>query len=109
MVDLSFLETFTKGNKIKLKRYISMYLKVAPEILDRMGENIENQNWSDLAINAHSLKPQTEYMGIPALKEVLIEIENSVKSSNTVYLQEQFNRAIKLHEEVAIFLRDQID
>ena len=108
MVDLSFLKTFTKGNTTKMNRYISMYLKVAPEILDRMQQNIESQNWSDLAINAHSLKPQAEYMGIPALKEVLIEIENAVKSGRTTDLSVPFENTVKLHKEAAVFLADQI-
>ena len=109
MVDLSFLKTFTKGNATKINRYISMYLKFAPEILDRMRQNIETQNWSDLAINAHSLKPQVEYMGIASLKEELIKIENSVKNGRTTNLIALFENAVKLHQEAAVFLADQID
>jgi len=109
MVDLSFLKTFTKGNTTKINRYISMYLKVAPEILDRMQQNIESQNWSELAINAHSLKPQVEYMGITDLKEELISIENSVKNGETTNLLALFENAVKLHKEAAVFLADQID
>ena len=79
LVNLSFLEKFTGGNQSKIKRYISMYLATAPDILERMKKNLDAQNWSDLGINAHSLKPQTDFMGIVTLKNKLIEIENNLK------------------------------
>ena len=66
-------------------------------------------HWADLAINAHSLKPQAEYMGIPALKEVLMEIENSVKNKETTDMESLFERANKLNQKAAIFLKDHIE
>ena len=38
MVDLTFLEKFTKGDKNKMKRYINMYLSVAPNTLETIIE-----------------------------------------------------------------------
>lgn len=79
MIDLSFLKKFTKSDPRKMKRYISLYLEAAPGTFDEMQQNLETRDWEQLRINAHSLKPQTDFMGISSLKEVLIEIEEAVR------------------------------
>jgi len=99
MLDLTFLEKLSKGDIPKMKRYISMYLSTAPEIFDRMRNNLNEENWSDLALNAHSIKPQTDYMGVESLKEVLIEIENSVLNENYQIIPGLFQKAFVLHEK----------
>lgn len=106
MVDLSFLETFTKGNTTKMKRYISMYLQTAPEAFDRMEKNIKDNSWQELAINAHSLKPQAEFMGLNDLKAVLIEIENNVKNARVDDMKSLFEIAKNIHDESEIFLQN---
>lgn len=108
MVDLSFLEQFTLGNPAKMRRYISMYLKMAPETFERMHQNIEDESWPELAVNAHSLKPQAELMGIEILKELLIDIENKVRSDQTEEVAVLFTKARSIHDDAEIFLQDYI-
>ena len=61
MVDLTFLRKFSKDDSQKMKRYISLYLDVAPNTFAEMKRNLDNQDWDQLRINALSLKPQTDY------------------------------------------------
>ena len=105
MVDLSFLEKFTKGNTTKMKRYISMYLNMVPETFERMHQNIKDKSWPELAINAHSLKPQADYMGIAILKEVLVEIENMVKRDQVNDLESLYTKAVNIHKDSEVFLQ----
>lgn len=109
MVDLTFLKKFSKGDIQKMKKYVSMYLNTAPDSFEKMNQNIQDKSWSDLAINAHSLKPQAEFMGIPSLKELLIEIENKVKNAQFNDLESLFEKASAIHVESEIFLRDYIE
>jgi len=109
MVDLTFLEKFSKGDIQKMKKYVSMYLNTAPDSFKKMQQNIKDKSWSDLAINAHSLKPQAEFMGIPSLKEVLIEIENKVKDAQFNDLEILFKRANAIHIESEIFLKNYLE
>tara|TARA_B110000503_G_scaffold29284_1_gene46913 strand:+ start:246 stop:602 length:357 start_codon:yes stop_codon:yes gene_type:complete len=104
LVNLSFLEKFTGGNQSKIKRYISMYLATATDILKRMMQNLDAQNWSDLGINAHSLKPQTDFMGIVTLKNKLIEIENNLKINNYERLSDLVVAAYEIHQKSALIL-----
>ena len=109
MVDLSFLENFTKGNGAKMKRYIQLYLQIAPECLGRMKKNIGDENWKDLAINAHSLKPQADFMGIATLKETLINIEDAVKQGKIEPLEGLYEQAYQLHEEATAILNEKLN
>jgi len=106
VVDLSFLKNFTQGKTSKMRRYISMYLNTAPETFERMHQNIDEKSWPELAINAHSLKPQAEFMGIRALKELLIEIEIKAKSHQPEGIETLYAKAKSIHDESEVFLQD---
>lgn len=108
MVDLTFLEQLTKGNRDKLKRYIKLYLQVVPETFARMEENISTEDWQALAINAHSLKPQADYIGHHQLKEVLVEMELAVKNLNVKMCPELMKKALELHKQAESFLNKKL-
>ena len=108
VVDLSYLKKFTKGNDVKFKRYINLYLDDAPDTFERMRQDIDKQNWADLAINAHSLKPKTDFMGIAALKEILVQIEDGVKQQHYGDLKTLYERALKIHHEAVGVLNKEV-
>ena len=108
MVDLTFLEQLTKGNNDKLKRYITLYLQVVPETFARMNENIGTKDWQALAINAHSLKPQADYIGHHRLKDVLVEMELAVKNLNVETCPGLMEQALILHKEAEKFLKEKL-
>lgn len=108
MIDLSFLHKFTKGNKTKMRRYIKLYLSVAPEMLQKMGQNIQQQDWKGLAVNAHSFKSQVEYMGIHTLKAVLINLEKSAKSGEPQHVVPLFKEVIQLHQQAKELLKREL-
>lgn len=83
LTDLAFLESFTKGDKVKMSRYIEMYLKNTSVVLDELYSDLENNALQNIRLKAHSIKPQAHYMGVSKLKAQLIEIEDTVKSGGT--------------------------
>jgi len=106
MVDLTFLKKFTKDDHIKMKRYISLYLDVAPKPFEEMQRNLENKDWEQLRINAHSLKPQADFMGIESLKEELIKIEEAIKAKNFDVLENLLNTSLKIATDSEIILKE---
>lgn len=98
MVDLTFLKKFTKDDPIKMKRYISLYLDVSPKTFAEMQRNLHNEDWEQLRINAHSLKPQADFMGISSLKEALIIIEEAAQANNLDGIEKLVNAS----HEIAI-------
>lgn len=96
MVDLTFLKKFAKDDPTKMKRYISLYLDVAPKTFQEMQRNLNEGNWEQLRINAHSLKPQAEFMGIVTLKDALIKIEEAVKLNDLDSIESLFDTALTI-------------
>jgi HPt (histidine-containing phosphotransfer) domain-containing protein len=109
MVDISFLESFTKGDKNKMRRYIQMYLDNSPSIFEKMNSALESENWESLKINAHSLKPQVDYMGIPELKKCLSSIEEEIDKKKFKNLRSHYNKACELHIESTGFLEKYVE
>ncbi len=99
MVDLSFLEKFTKGDTRKMKRYISIYLSIAATTLAQMQQHAQEQDWEALRIKAHSLKPQADYIGVPQLKAVLVEIEENILERKFANLPMLCDKASALYDE----------
>jgi HPt (histidine-containing phosphotransfer) domain-containing protein len=108
-MDLSFLEKFTKGDSKKMKRYISLYLDVAPKTIAEMEQNLKVNDWEQLRINAHSLKPQADFMGLADLKEKLIQIEKAVYSKHLDNILSLFDESKKLSEKSAASLQSVLD
>lgn len=109
MVDLTFLRKFTKDDPIKMKRYISLYLDSAPKTFEEMQRNLDNGDWEQLRINAHSLKPQADFMGIESLKEELIKIEEAVKLNKLDGIVNLFNSALTISTASENALRKMLD
>lgn len=109
MVDLTFLKKFTKEDPKKMKRYISLYLDVAPKTFEEMKSNLKNEDWEQLRINAHSLKPQADFMGIDSLKEELIKIEEAVKANNVDILENLFNASLIISTNSEKLLKEMLD
>lgn len=74
-IDLSFLETFTGGNKEKMAKYIGIFLQLCPGQLDTMKKHQEAGDYNGLRATAHALKPQITYMGIKAGEDLIKRIE----------------------------------
>ena len=109
MIDLTFLKKFTKDDLKKMKRYISLYLDVAPKTFEGMKRNLNNKDWEQLRINAHSLKPQADFMGINSLKEELIKIEEAVQTNNFDILENLLNTSLKIASDSEIILKEIIE
>jgi len=109
MIDLTFLKKFTKDDPNKMKRYISLYLDVAPKTFAEMQRNLKDGDWEQLRINAHSLKPQAEFMGILSLKEELIKIEEAVRENRLDGIEALFNASLTISTQSENILREMLD
>lgn len=71
--------------------------------LDKSGD------WDQFLINAHSLKPQAEFMGILSLKDELIKIEEAVKMNDLDVLEELYSKALTLSRQSEHMLKEMLD
>jgi len=76
---------------------------------EEMQRNLSSGDWEQLRINAHSLKPQAEFMGIMSLKEELIKIEEAVKANDLGGIEELYSRALTLSTQSEHMLKEMLD
>ncbi len=75
--DLTFLTEFTKGDKIKMKKYIEMYLITGQQKVNEIRESFQHKEYETLKVAAHTMKSQARYMGISAAEAKIVQIEHA--------------------------------
>ena len=69
------MRTFSGGDPEKIKKYVGMFLKMAPPSLNQMDDFSQKMDWKSLKTTSHSLKSQMKYMGMVLGAEVAQSIE----------------------------------
>lgn len=105
LINLNYLDSFTKGDVEKQRKYIEMYLKSTPGVIWDFQTELDNQNLDNLRLKAHSIKPQAKYFGIESIEKILIEIESIVSNGGDVgKLQQLVTDAGEISDRVVIEL-----
>ena len=76
-IDLTFLKQFSKEDPVRMKKYIDMFVSMAPGQIEKMKTSLATKDWPSLKTAAHSMKPQLSYMGIGAVKQVILDIQDN--------------------------------
>lgn len=92
VVDTSFLESFTGGDREKKEKYIKMFLENGPKLLTNINNALENENFEALRIAAHSMKPQLSYMGVKEEVSHVFLLEQSAQQAHKEKLQHLVDR-----------------
>ena len=76
ITNLDFLTNFAAGDKTRMKKYIGMFLQIAPQQMEKIKAALASSDWDAVRANAHSLKPQITYMGISGGDVLIKKIED---------------------------------
>lgn len=82
ITDLSYLENMGMGDDSLIIEMIELFLNNTPETLRSMKRHEANGNWEKLSAEAHKLKPNLSYMGLEGAKEIILEIEDTIKTNS---------------------------
>ncbi|WP_051313162.1 ATP-binding protein [Sporocytophaga myxococcoides] len=89
MADLSFLRGMTSNNKDQMLKYINMFLDSVPGDWQKLKEKAAENNWKEVGLIAHALKPRVKYMGIKVGSDIVQQIEHqSVEQIDLEIMQE---------------------
>jgi HPt (histidine-containing phosphotransfer) domain-containing protein len=84
ITDMTFLTSFSGGDTVRMKKYVGMFLQIAPQQLEKIRTALTASDWDAVRANAHSLKPQITYMGIKEGEALIKQIENDAASRTAV-------------------------
>lgn len=74
--DLTFIKSFTGGDPAKIKKYVGMFLAMAPGSMEQMDKQLNESDWKSLKTTSHSLKSQMKYMGMVAGADICQSMEH---------------------------------
>lgn len=105
LTDLGYLERFCKGDRQRMEKYILMYLQGAPGMFARFSTALAVHDAEALAISAHSLRPQVNYMGAQRLFDMLTDLEQRARSEGAAACAGLVGQVLDLNEKVMAELR----
>lgn len=104
-IDLGYLERFCKGDRSRMEKYIRMYLDASPGLFSQLRDRLSAGDAEALAVSAHSLRPQVNYMGAQELFDLLRAIEQRARGDGAEACSAQVTEACDLNEKVMAELR----
>ena len=100
LTDLEYLERFCKDDRTRMERYISMYLQGAPDLFAKLTEALAANDGDALAISAHSLRPQVNYMGAQRLFDMLTALEHRARAEGAAACTGMVHEVLELNGNV---------
>ena len=77
--NLTYLKEISGGDSVIIKKTIGKFLETTPDILHKMDQHLEHQEYSALGKCAHKLKSSIAFMGIDEIKDTILSIEKASK------------------------------
>jgi hypothetical protein len=97
LTDLRFLVSFAGNDQAKQKKYVGIFLQNAPLLLRQLVQGVENKQYEQIKISAHSLKTQLNYMGV---KEEMSHVHELEQISIYAYRHDEMAALVKNLEKV---------
>ena len=104
-IDLDYLSRFCKGDRSRMVKYIRMYLDASPGLFAELASHAASGDAKRLAVAAHSLRPQVNYMGAQVLFELLTRIEHCALEQGTSACSELLAQLPTINAQVATELK----
>lgn len=83
-IDLTYLRTLSNGDKGFIKEMISLFIDQTPDMLARMSNYLNLQDWKALSSAAHKMKPSVMFVGLKETEKDLKKVEDySAERKNT--------------------------
>ena len=105
VIDLGYLERFCKGDRSRMEKYIRLYIDAAPGLFADLAAKAAAGDADGLALAAHSLRPQVNYMGAHQVFETLTTIEEKARAEGIAACAELIARLPGMNERVVEELR----
>ncbi|MEO0311019.1 MAG: hypothetical protein RIQ89_676 [Bacteroidota bacterium] len=81
-VDLSFLTSFTGGDKSKMKKYVLIFLDMYPSQMAKINTALSNVDLNGVRGLIHAIKPQFAYMGMKPAESLAKDLEQAATEGN---------------------------
>ena len=84
VTDLTYLEKFCEGDRLRMKKYIGMFLAAVPGFTEKLLSALESTNHAEIATQIHGFKTKWVMMGMHDTKILADNIENQCREGNNL-------------------------
>lgn len=91
-VNFSVLSEMASGDDEMMLELMELFLEQTPGMIENLRTAFDNSNRSEMAANAHTLKPTFTYMGMPEAFEIVQDLEK--------YRDEEIHRHDEVNEQI---------
>jgi len=81
VTDLTYLHSFCEGNKEKMQKYIGLYLKSTPVVVEKINAALAQNDFIEIANQVHGCKTKFNMMGMKKVYELSETIENRCRAN----------------------------
>ncbi len=92
---------YTGGDNEAYNDILSLYVRKAPELSQRIERLFNEKNWKNYVIEVHALKSSSLTIGSKQLSELAKELELSGKAGNYAVIEEKNGELLALYKKVA--------
>ena len=92
---------YTGGDTDTYNEILSLYIRKAPELSQRIETLFNEKDWKNYVIEVHALKSTSLNIGSKQLSELAKELELSGKAGNYAVIEEKNGELIELYRRVA--------
>ncbi len=81
LFDLNKLVLISKGDEEFVKKMVSLFINLIPDVLTQMDQAYNNKDWKKMASLAHRIKPSIQSLSIITLEKDIAALENAATST----------------------------
>lgn len=81
VINLSYLEKFSDGDKERMKKYTGMFLDTAPLLINNLNDALAKNDLKEIATQVHSYKTKWIMMGMNESKDLALKIEKQCRDN----------------------------
>ncbi len=101
-LDLRFLIEFCHSDKFKMSSYIKTFLESFPEDIEKINSAIEERDWIKTKKLAHALKPQLQFIGLPAFYTMIATLEKTIDDGFNEKESDKISIELSTYTDLAI-------
>jgi len=103
--DMHFLKELSDNNDQFYKDFLIMFLTNIPIAISSIKKSFETENWENLKLAAHKVKPSFNYVGLKELNTLAAKIEMQAKVKDPCNILEMIARI----EEVMVYATKELE
>ncbi|HMG15123.1 MAG TPA: tetratricopeptide repeat protein, partial [Saprospiraceae bacterium] len=85
ITNLTYLEKFCEGDRIRIKKYIEMFINSLPNVIGKIESAYTQEDFNEIAVQLHGLKTKLIMMGMNETKALAMEIEQECREGNFIH------------------------